>query len=42
MYEFVENQRTNICNYKHNNEGPFAKELRYMKFLKYLGVEYVK
>ena len=42
LYEFVKNQKTNIRNYKLNNEGPFAKEPRYMKFLKYLGVEYVK
>ncbi len=39
-YEFVKNQKTNLCNYKQNNEGPFAKDPKYIKFLKYLGVTY--
>lgn len=28
LYEFIKNQKKNICNYKQNNEDPFAKELR--------------
>lgn len=40
LYEFVKNQKTNIRNYKQNNEGPFAKDPTYIKFLKYLGVTY--
>jgi hypothetical protein len=41
LYEFVKNQKTNLRNYWENSEGPFAKDSRYVKFLKYLGVTYV-
>jgi hypothetical protein len=37
-HEFVKNQKTNIRNYRQNNDGSFAKEPRYLKFLYYLGV----
>ena len=40
LYEFVKNQKTNIRNYKQNNEGPFAKDPTYIKFLRTLGVTY--
>jgi urease gamma subunit len=40
LYEFVKNQKTNLRNYKQNNDGPFAKDPKYIKFLKYLGVTY--
>ncbi len=40
LYEFVKNQKTNLRMYQQNNNGPFAKDPRYIKFLKYLGITY--
>jgi hypothetical protein len=40
LYDFVKNQKTNLRMYQQNNDGPFAKDTRYIKFLKYLGVTY--